>query len=467
MEKSVSALSKTLQTFFGQKAKEVAKLTKLVQRESGLTGSLFLLIMVVGFVRDPHASYNNLAEAALDLGLQISRQGLEDRCNAQAVEFMREMFSYSLKLLQNKWGLALSLFQPFSGVYLLDSTQVRLPNELAETYPACGGKGKASQAGLKLQNLWELTQGQIIQVEESAARTNDGKYEGYLSKITKGSLLLFDLAYAGLARLSGIAKSGFYYLCRFNPKCLVYDESTGKELALLDHLKQSKVEEIDLTVLVGKAEKLKSRLVGVKLPVEVAQRRRQAALAEAKKKGRKAPGSSLDWLDWNLYLTNVKVEWLAVAQVVLFYRLRWQIELVFKLWKSGAGLERVAGKKKERIWIEIYAKLIGMVILTYLSAPLRWIETAEAEGAEPAIKELSPTKAFQSFKQEVTKLGQGIVEVAPKKIKQVLAGLAKKWECFGMKEQRRDRPTTLQKVSLSAINTNTASRQPVGFAASA
>jgi hypothetical protein len=142
--------------------------------------------------------------------------------------------------------LSLSLFQAFSGVYLLDSTQIGLPDELAGVYPGCGGSGKAPKAGLKLQTLWDLTLGQIKQVAESAARCNDGNYRGYLAEIPTGSLLLFDLAYAGLGRLREIAGGNFYYICRFNPKCYLDEAENGKALALLEYLKKSEESEIEL-----------------------------------------------------------------------------------------------------------------------------------------------------------------------------------------------------------------------------
>lgn len=449
---NITELSGTLQTFFSTKASQVASLTKFARRKSPLTGPLFLLIVVVGFVREPTASYNQLAQVGLDLGLQISRQGIENRCTMEAVAFLRQMFAYSLRMLEAKWGLPLSLFQPFKGVYLLDSTQLGLPDPLAEEYPACGGSGKARKAGLKLQTLWEITLGQIIQVDEMAARQSDRTYTGYLSKLASGCLVLADMAYTGLERLQVLIDQGCYFICRFNIKCYVYWADDGKSLALLEYLKKCKATKIELEVMVGKEAQVRGRLIGVKLPVEAAQKRRVAALAEAKKKGRKAPTEILEWLDWNLYLTNAKREWLNAAQVVLFYRVRWQIELVFKLWKSGVGLERVAGKKAERIWLEIYAKLIGMVVLSYLSAPLRWTETLEEEGTQQVIKELSQCKALQSFQQEVTKIGQAVVIGARDELKKALAYLARKWELFGMKEHRKEHLTTCQRVAFSARN---------------
>ncbi|MBM4459914.1 MAG: transposase, partial [Chloroflexi bacterium] len=59
---------------------------------------------------------------------------------------------------------------------------------------------------------------------------------------------------------------------------------------------------------------------------------------------------------------------LSAEQVALLYPVRWQVELVFKLWKSEFALDRVAGYRRERVLCELYAKLIAAVLLCFLTA---------------------------------------------------------------------------------------------------
>jgi len=51
----------------------------------------------------------------------------------------------------------------------------------------------------------------------------------------------------------------------------------------------------------------------------------------------------------------------------LLYTVRWQIELVFKLWKSQMQLNHIAGLRKERVQVELYAKLIGLMTVRLLA----------------------------------------------------------------------------------------------------
>jgi hypothetical protein len=445
---SVTELSRTLQTFFGSLSERLARQTGFVRRQSKLTGSRFALIMVLGFLQLPKASYNNLAEVAFELGLSIKRQGLEDRTTPAAVAFMSQLFKQSLKLLQTKLGLPVDLLQHFPAVYLLDSTQVALPASLAATYPSSGGA--KSPAGVKFQVVWELLSGQIAQLSAQPGTASDAKYSDYQAQMPKGSLILFDLGYVVLGRLAELKAANYYYLCRFNPQSHVYLGSEPSPLDLLAYLKKSEASTVDLELEVGKTIRLKSRLIGVKLPDEIVQQRRQKALDEAREKGRPVPTSSLEWLEWGLYLTNLAGVAFSVSTLVLLYRLRWQVELVFKLCKSGLGLDKGRGRQGSRVWVELYAKLIGLVLLTYLSAPVRWQEFAVADSGESRVVELSGLKALQSLQHTALDLGQALHRGSLNEIEQVVAGLIAKWQRFGVKEYRKKRPTTLQQVWLQA-----------------
>ncbi len=44
----------------------------------------------------------------------------------------------------------------------------------------------------------------------------------------------------------------------------------------------------------------------------------------------------------------------------------WLIELLFKLWKSGGGLDRSRSRQPLRILCEVYAKLLGLLLQHWL-----------------------------------------------------------------------------------------------------
>ncbi len=74
----------------------------------------------------------------------------------------------------------------------------------------------------------------------------------------------------------------------------------------------------------GVDHKLPARLIAIPLPQEVADRRRQRAKENARRKGRTPSAEYLALLDWLLFVTNVPEPMLSIEQVALLYRVRWR-----------------------------------------------------------------------------------------------------------------------------------------------
>jgi hypothetical protein len=59
-------------------------------------------------------------------------------------------------------------------------------------------------------------------------------------------------------------------------------------------------------------------------------------------------------LGWKLFVTNAPDTMITIKQACDLYRIRWQIKLVFKLWKSYCGLNHILAWHKERVLTELY-----------------------------------------------------------------------------------------------------------------
>ena len=66
--------------------------------------------------------------------------------------------------------------------------------------------------------------------------------------------------------------------------------------------------------------------------------------------------------EWNLYVTNIDANRLTVKEAFVLARVRWQIELMFKLFKSHGQVDTSRSQKPYRILCEVYAKIIAMII---------------------------------------------------------------------------------------------------------
>lgn len=424
-----------LQNLFSKTAHAVACETKFEQRQSKLTGHKFMQVMVLGFLQHPTASLNILCQVAADLGVEVTQQGLQKRLTSAAVVFMQKMFEHSKDQLQNKVPLPLMLLTQFTAVQLVDSSGIALPDNLATEFPGSGGKGP--EAALKLQTIWEFLRGNLTAVMSTTGREPDQGFSGHLRHIIRGSLFLCDLGYFKLTSLSNMITSGAYFVSRFDTHCGLFDPLNEMRFDLLAYLRQTLDDRVELDRLLGCPTKLACRVLAVRLAADVVEQRRRKARAHAYRKGRTLSAEKLAWLEWSIYITNVPNSMLTLQQTVIIYSLRWQIELLFKLWKSEGQLDRIVAKRRERILCEIYAKLIGMVIFHYLTAPVRW-----------ANRELSPTKALQTLRRHVPEIAfalDGLCDLGT-----VLDKLFSRWHRFASKGQRRKRLTTCRQIELAA-----------------
>jgi hypothetical protein len=191
--------------------------------------------------------------------------------------------------------------------------------------------------------------------------------------VEPGSLSLRDLGYFSLKRFRDLGAAGAYWIARWQPGTLVFDRG-GRPRELPADLRQHLGDgPLDVPILLGAAERLPCRLIALRVPQEVADRRRQKLYQKAQKHGR-APGpDQLAWCDWTLLVTNCPADLLTWKEVVVLYRARWQIQLVFKLWKSHNHLaaSRETWTAVERMAV-FWAKLIGAVVQHWLLLTSTW-----------------------------------------------------------------------------------------------
>lgn len=105
------------------------------------------------------------------------------------------------------------------------------------------------------------------------------------------------------------------------------------------------------------------------------------------------------WADWTLYVTNVPAAQLSLAEAVVLGQARWQIELLFKQWKSDQLVDEWRTSNGWRILCEVYAKLIGSIITHWLIVVSCW-----------GFANRSLRKAGQTIRQHALRLGLGLTD---------------------------------------------------------
>jgi hypothetical protein len=250
--------------------------------------------------------------------------------------------------------------QRFTAVELLDSSSITLPDALAEIWSGCGTNSpQGGKAAMKIQARFDLLKG-TLRLDLTPGRACDQNAALQTADLQAGALHVRDLGYFNLDVLQSIDVAGAFFLMRLMSGTAVYDLD-GNRLDLLALLRD-RSGDLDMWVLVGATAKLKVRLLARRLPPEVANRRRQRLRKKAKDQGYQPTAEALELRGWTIAVTNAPTDKLTMDDALALMRQRWQIELLFKLWKSRGRLGHSSRELPQRILAETYAKLLAMVV---------------------------------------------------------------------------------------------------------
>jgi hypothetical protein len=192
--------------------------------------------------------------------------------------------------------------------------------------------------------------------------------------IIVGALYLADLGYFRLNRFAAVAAAEAYWLTRYQQGTALFTEAGQRWDDLSALLDDQHSPQVDLPVTVGVRQRLPARLLALRVPQEVADQRRRRLRAAAQKDGKMVSAATLALAAWTIFLTNASVELLSLRDALVLGRARWQIELLFKLWKSHAHVDESRGGQPWRVLCEVYAKLLAVVIGHWVMLTGLWAE---------------------------------------------------------------------------------------------
>lgn len=369
----VTKVAAAMQAVFGSALHDLGRQTGCIQRQRKFSGVSLVRTLVLTLLEHPGAKNADYRATAAKLGVQVTEEAIEHRFTANLVRFLEEVLKLVLAQTLRANRAAAWLLRKFTEVRIGDSTTLVLPDEFAEQFPGCGGTGKACQAALKIQVLWNFLTGQLLQLLLEPARASDNLSAIAEAPLPVGGLSIFDLGYFCLERFRRIAQAKAYWISRFQQHTKVFD-SAGKGLNLLRFVRKQGADGlVDAPVILGETERLACRLVAVRVPAEVASRRRQKIREKARDHGREPSQEYLEIQEWTIFVTNCPPELLTWKEVVVLYRARWQIELLFKLWKSHNRLaKREPSASPQRQMAVLYAKLVGVIVQHWLLLTATW-----------------------------------------------------------------------------------------------
>jgi hypothetical protein len=383
------------------------KFINKISRESGYKkrnrGKIKARSFIIGFMMMVSKRVNTYEAWASEVSLleekSVSRQAIENRMQPETVTMtkmiLKEKLSVSLK--EKKVKAYDEIIKKFKTLYIEDSTIFKLPDELSSVFPGNVSKGKKkSQA--KIHALYNFTENIFPFLDLHSYTENDQSLSlNALSYVSKGDLLLRDMGFLVLNVLEQLIRMGVFFISRKSAGIKVYDINNKEEIKLTKELRKSRF--FDKEVLIGRKTKIKMRLVILPLPPEqAAERRRKARRDRDRRLNHNKEYYEL--LGYSIFITNIPQQMCSVEEIKKMYGLRWQIEIIFKSWKSCFSLEKLIPskcKRPERIYCMIHLWLLYILLFQVV-----WFNAWKHKLKGAADIKLSILKMAKFFAQHFT-----------------------------------------------------------------
>lgn len=305
-----------------------------------------------------------MSEYSIDLaqqGTHVSKQAIDKRFN----EHTKAMLS---NLLQDVIGHQLSTKTDgggyrniFTDIRIMDSSEFNVSKRSATAFPGYGGEGR--EAIVQLQFEYQLFGGQVTTLSVGSALDSDS-IEGMktIDKIPAKTLLLRDLGYSSPKSFRELSKRDLYFISRAKSQWNFYSFEDGlyRQITtsdIIDKLKKSGNKYIDLEVFVGEQVRTPVRLIANLLSDEQKKKR-----FKKKSANRKLGKDALESIGLNLFVTNVETHKCCAHEIYQLYTLRWQVELVFKVWKSVMRIHQIHCMNSIRLECIILIKLLWIML---------------------------------------------------------------------------------------------------------
>jgi Transposase DDE domain len=424
----LARVGSALQELFGDIAQTAAEVSGVIQRQRKFTELSLAQTFVLGFLRNPSASAEELARWAAQCGVAVTPQAIEQRHTPRLAKFLQELFTRATKVVVGSDKVLAPILERFTRVIVLDSTTITLPDDQREEFAGCGGRSGSGQAALKLQTELDLRTGALAHVEVEPGRRPDVATSRQQVRHGPGALRITDLGFFDLAVFAALVAAGEHFLSRLKFGTHLLGPE-GAAVDVLPWLARQAGPFVDQWVRLGQKHRLACRLIAWRLPREQAARRRRKLRQDVvSKRGHEPSAQHLAWCDWTILVTSVGLEKLTPPEAVVMYTARWQVELLFKRWKSQGLVGVLSGSTGVRQVVRVWARLLAALVQHWLVVASVWGDPTK-----------SLSKACEAVRDFVSRLAASIISV--ELLQRVLAELCRAVEKT-CQRNKRSKPGT-------------------------
>lgn len=414
---------------------DLARSCGFVQKRSKITGVIFAFLLLIETRQIKPASLSELSGKLGIHGILVSKQGIDNRFNDAAAVFMQQLTDRALTAKIDRKNV-LDLSVKFNRIMIKDSTVFQLPETCALKFPGCGGG--ASTAGIKIQYAYDLKAKGSVFLQAQPAITSDNT--NYLKDIRPMDLCLEDLGYITHHHLEEVIEKQAYFLCRLSYSSCLFIKKDGQYYPVdIDRIVQKmKIGQMmELPVYLGRKNKIPVRVIFERVPNEAAAEKRRKLKTDKQNKRKGLTLGRLAFCDVNAYITNAGEGLLPKLLIRSIYSLRWQVEIIFKTWKSTFNLDKVIPMKLPRFECLNYGTLLKIVICTKLFDYYKTILWNRSR------LELSEIKAMKYLQIIINQVNLCVLSTPQKKIDKLMDQVMPTLACRCVKERKKGRKTPM------------------------
>ena len=300
-------------------------------------------------------------------GVSITKQSLHDRFSGQAVVFLKRCLDILLSQKIRYRGDKELLKTHFRRIRIKDSTKFSLPDPFSQKYRGYGGNTRQSSSMISIQYEYDFITGQSMDLRLTSGVLNDQSDSAdFTHDIQEKDLFLRDLGYSTLKFMTKVHSAGAYFINRLSPQVNCYSDLESKDPIDLNQyhlkLKKDKLEYIEVHVFLGKDDRVPARLILSVADENTYQKRLRKTTKQAKSTGYNVSEKFKARARLNIMVSNVPSEVLQTNEIRKVYAMRWQIELIFKAWKSLVTIDEFNSTKIHRFECQLYGKLIWIIL---------------------------------------------------------------------------------------------------------
>lgn len=432
-------------------------ITKLFKRmPKKITPRDFTLMMVIASFRNKPSSLLEMSSILHELNpkFKISPQSLSERINSpESPHFFQRFLEHVLKAKIQKLpskNVLPSLLNSFNRVLLEDSSKFELSEELKTIFKGQGGN--ASKSALKMHTLYDITKNSFILMKEYGGTISDQVLgRATIDVMGENDLLIRDQGFFNIKYLKQISIKKAFYLTRLPSNVVIRLTAAGECISFSKLFKEHTLDgaKLDVEVFIGekREEAFKVRLVAYRVPEKVSNERRRLLHKNARHRGIKIAEETLSRQNFTILVTNVDVEMWPLDVIETIYRIRWEIELIYKSWKSQLRIHYFHGTRNvNRLRSLLYAKWSAIIICSAIYGLILGY-AKEKLGREASLHKLVNWLLIGNRFQELLK-GRSVNQLLRKLLEGLSNGLCK--------DKRKNRKSTMslleKKQPLYALN---------------